>query len=460
MWRELALSLKKCLESSLSLSFIWRPRRYNAEADELCNACLDKRDPNLSVFSPSASPPSPLIVEEVMLLLSSVRLSSIRLLPPEVSSQWKEFLFSLVGDDGHPLPLRRKLFCIAPHLLSLHTSKIGNRNDFKRLRTHIGMLSQKEYLYESLTLLKDKMKNTIDGVNKKKPFVPHGSEVEREEKRIKTLAARGLFNKIVQTNDIIVAETTPQVLQKTKDLFPQSPLPSPLPQNTTPHDLEMSSVLAAVLSLKRGKAPGLSGWTRELLTPLLSFEMTHPFFRFLLTFFNDVVNCNLEYSEELLLRTGALTLLAYKEFPEKIRPIVVKDVVLKIALVCLLRSRSFSFEPLPGSTYGKKGGSAIAVAVVQQQLSLGHFVLCCDAKNAFNMCSRFAAFKSLLSPALANMRDLFPLFNLIYAKENNVTLLVVKRSLSQQEPRKGMSRALFFLKCANSSVLNCFPFIA
>ena len=67
LWRELALSLKKCLESSLSLSFIWRPRRYNAEADELCNACLDKRDPNLSVFSPSASPPSPLIVEEVIM---------------------------------------------------------------------------------------------------------------------------------------------------------------------------------------------------------------------------------------------------------------------------------------------------------------------------------------------------------------------------------------------------------
>jgi hypothetical protein len=112
-------------------------------------------------------------------------------------------------------------------------------------------------------------------------------------------------------------------LQKTKDMFPQSPLPAPLPHNTTPHDLEMSSVLAAVLSLKRGKAPGLSGWTRELFTPLLSFEISHPFFRFLLTFISDVVNGNLEYSEELLLRTGALTLLTYKEFPDKIRPIVV-----------------------------------------------------------------------------------------------------------------------------------------
>ena len=137
--------------------------------------------------------------------------------------------------------------------------------------------------------------------------------------------------------------------------------------------------------------------------------MTHPFFVFLLSFFNNVVNCSLDESEKDILRTGALTILTYKENMSKLRPIVVKDVILKIGLLCMLKQKQMTLKPLDGSTYGKKGGSATAVAIVQQKLNEHFFVLCCDAKNAFNLCSRFAAFEVLLSAQMQHMRDLFPL---------------------------------------------------
>ena len=252
---------------------------------------------------------------------------------------------------------------------------------------------------------------------------------------------------MVQTDDISVLEATPSAIRKTKEMFPQSPLPTPLPPNSMSYELEKSSLVAALLCLKRGKAPGLSGWTRELLVPLLGFDLLHPFFKFLLTLFQDIVNGCIEYSEEMLLRTGALTLLGYKAFPDKIRPIVVKDVVLKVAFMCLLKSKSLSITPLPGSTFGKKGGSAIAVATVQQQLIDGCFVLCCDAKNAFNLCSRKAAFTTLLSPEMAHMRDIFPLFNMIYAKVNYALVGGERIEISTGTSQGDVSGPLFLELC-------------
>jgi ABC-type antimicrobial peptide transport system ATPase subunit len=52
------------------------------------------------------------------------------------------------------------------------------------------------------------------------------SSEEKEEKRIRTLAARGLFNKVVRNDDIGVATRCDEVLARTKALFPLSPLPT------------------------------------------------------------------------------------------------------------------------------------------------------------------------------------------------------------------------------------------
>jgi hypothetical protein len=109
----------------------------------MCNAILDERLPNSFVVSPTSSPPSAVLVEEIMNLLSSYRCPTLRVPPSELFPQWREFLFCLCSDESDPLPLRRKLFFVAPHLLSLQMTKVSNRNDLKRLRSHLGLLSQK-----------------------------------------------------------------------------------------------------------------------------------------------------------------------------------------------------------------------------------------------------------------------------------------------------------------------------
>jgi ribonuclease HI len=425
-WRELGENLKFAQQSGLSLSFSWRPRRYNAEADELCNACLDKRDCNVSVTSPLASPPSSTLVDECLTLITCFRFPTLRLIPSEITPQWREFLFCLCADDQEPVILRRKLFFLAPHLLSVYTRKVSSRNDFKQLRSHLGLLNQKEYLYECLETLKQKILLVLNEGKNVENYIPKTSLQEREMKRIRTLAARGLFNKIVQTNDILLAQQTPENLEKTRALFPTSPLPEPIPQDPTPVELDLPSLLNAFLSLKRGKAPGLTGWTRELFSPLLSYDMAHPFFSFLLSSFTCILNNELEYNEQNLLKTGSLTLLTYKEQMEKIRPIVVKDVILKVALLSVLKSKTCSIPTIRGSSFGQKGGSATVVALIQQALNNGYIILCCDAKNAFNLCSRKAAFatiKKMLTRLPPNkLKDLIPLLNLIYANTNYALL--------------------------------------
>ncbi|CUE72305.1 unnamed protein product, partial [Bodo saltans] len=123
------------------------------------------------------------------------------------------------------------------------------------------------------------------------------------------------------------------------------------------------------------------------------------------------------------------------------------DVILKIALLCLLRSKPVVLTPIPGSVFGKKGGSAIAVAVVQNQLFDGVHVLCCDAKNAFNNCSRHAAFRTLLSPALTHLRDMFPLFNLIYARQNYALVGEDKIDITTGTSQGDVSGPLFLELC-------------
>ncbi len=128
------------------------------------------------------------------------------------------------------------------------------------------------------------------------------------------IGLRGLFNKIVRTNDVQVAKLSEEVFEKTKSMFPQSQLPQPLVfKRLEKVDLDLPTLMQAFLTLKRGKAPGLSGWTRELFTPLLGYEITHPFFAFLLSVFTSVVNADVDHSKEMILRTGALTLLTYKD---------------------------------------------------------------------------------------------------------------------------------------------------
>ncbi|PHR97727.1 MAG: hypothetical protein COA68_12255 [Oceanobacter sp.] len=250
------------------------------------------------------------------------------------------------------------------------------------------------------------------------PGPREGAPRASEERRAETLAARGLFDKILGTGKGVRA-LPPEGREKcVENLFPQSPLPNPLAIPAGPPiEIEVSEIFEEIRRLKRGKAAALTGWTRELLFPLVASPASaasRPFFGFLRAFFSDIVVCSLSGPERDLLQRGVLTLLGY-EGSQKVRPIVVKETFLKVALRLLLRR--FSLPPPPGSVFGRPGGSAIGVPIAQAALDNGLAVVCLDAVNAFNTINRHGVF-TFLEQNSSTLSPLFPLLNLIYSEVN------------------------------------------
>ena len=51
LWFELKCVIQQLLDAGIDVKWLWVPRAKNKEADELCNACLDDRQPNVSIVS-------------------------------------------------------------------------------------------------------------------------------------------------------------------------------------------------------------------------------------------------------------------------------------------------------------------------------------------------------------------------------------------------------------------------
>ena len=197
-----------------------------------------------------------------------------------------------------PFVLRRKLFLVLPLLLSRGGTFIRSRGDFKQMRNHIALLSERNYFLDSLEWLKKRAHQETNLTqqqqqNQQQQYQqqqePQGisqerQDEERDRKRIRTLASRGLFTKIPLDDSTSVCVTpSPSQLSAVHELFPVSPLPEPLPfsfedpRNVVKLKVETGEIISAIRSLKRGKASGLNGWTRELLLPLISDSPPEPF---------------------------------------------------------------------------------------------------------------------------------------------------------------------------------------
>lgn len=408
-WKDLKTEVDKAKILGVSLSFSWVPRRFNKESDELCNAILDGREPNPLVSSVAGIS---LSLEEsldsILSHLSSRRSPVVRCLPIDLAKNWQALVQNVCGCLQTPHSIRRKIFLIFPHLLSLHQSVIKNRHDFKTLRAHITMMGDPMYLADSISSLVTKLSS---------PPTPFSSGRTNESIKLKTLASRGLFDKMFTDDSIsVLTEVSKEQEQKTRDMFPTSPLPFPildiLSESEEGCKFDIQEIVKQIPRLKRGKAPGLSGWTRELLYPLICDSPILPFLKFLQTSLQEIANGFLSLSEQNFLRSGVLTLLTYKG-SEKIRPIVVKDVLCKLVWRILLSRISDPSLSSFGSVFSRKGGSALGVCVVQRTLDLGGCVVSLDAKNAFNCVSRHAAFKYLFDNKEI-YKDVIPFINFNY----------------------------------------------
>ena len=420
VWTDLKTAYEEAKDVTSQIEFLWTSRRYNKEADELANAVLDDRPPNKGIISPKTNSLidfSPL--EEIISLLSTTRLPTIRTLPDNLATAWKTLVFSILSSYSTSTEKKiqtRKLFIILPHLLSLPQKSIKSNQHFKDTRDHIALLQDPRYMSEQLVLLRETL------IQKQQN---HTTNQERnpidEEKRIQTLCSRGLFHQCLKTDSIFPSPHTEENKKKLSDLFPQAELPTPLPEQQATI-FTFAECLSAFYKLKRGKCPGLSGWTRELLTPIFR-DPPSIIQQILSSIFSDFSNVTITEVEKIFFLSGVLSPLSYKQAPTKIRPIIILDSLFKLAWHVVLSTVNDPNLLTSSHTFSRRGSCQLSLFTVQAALNAGETVISLDADNAYNTICRKAALTYISSHTNFYFKC-FPLLNLFYTRKSTANWFV------------------------------------
>lgn len=406
LWLELKREYDSLIAFGVDISLRWIPRRFNVEADELANAALDKRQPRAEVVSPQNILNVDLdsSVEAALKHIATSKRRTFKHLPLDLAKSWRQFLYWAITNGDMSISLRRKIFILAPHLLSAYSHRISNQSMFKELRLHISRLREVEYLAQAMQDI----------------LLPQPVSIHKqcsEEARIKTLASVGLFSKIATSEDEVSLADPASIndLKGTLDaLFPQSELPDPLPLPAT-HVVQISypQLAFAVKHLGKGKAAGPSGWTKELLLPLLHAPPP-AVQQALASIFSQILAVEaLAEEERQVLTTSWCALLKYKSKPDKLRPIALRECLAKVLWTHLICNNKDCLATAGGS-YGKKGGCAAVAIALQKLLDDDKFIVSLDCHNAFNACNRHAAFAYIASRGPIYY-DATPFINLFYA---------------------------------------------
>jgi ribonuclease HI len=387
LWKKLKDQLEFARMENLVLHWQWVPRSQNTAPDEMCNAAMDGRVIDTSKAHLDCTTASTAEIQRSIFIAAdhilTFRQRSLSFLPKELfailSAVIASFLALPVSDEA-----KRVIFMIAPMIVSAHQSRISSRKDFKSLRSHLTMLLDRQYLFQTLLFLAQKRQTTT----------PRSEP--NEEKRIRGLVYRGLLDKIVQKDDNIAAITgdafqadRDSFVNKLTALFPQRDLPEPLVAIES-CEWDFTDVVSCVSRLKRGKAPGLSGWVRELLLPVVT---SLPFAQrpIVCQFFERWSTGSVSPIERRLLTDGVLTLLQDKS-TGKLRPIVQRDCLAKILWLHALRRVIPLDKNLTGhgSSFARSDGCIQVVHAIQSALHRGLTIVSLDAKNAFNSICRHA----------------------------------------------------------------------
>ena len=248
---------------------------------------------------------------------------------------------------------------------------------------------------------------------------------QQQKKRILNQLALGALAKAARTlfNTQLPRATVEQSLPQLHDLHPQEDVQQlPLP-NETPfvHDVKPERVKAVIVKkLGRAAAPGLDGWTRELLIPItedngLLAELT--------TLVQDILVGNVSSSFATRIRACVLSPFRKEMATLKVRPITPESVLAKLASHIALDSVDKSFRAtFKGWQYGVWGDSTEAVKEIRAAYKDdgADTLVALDATNAYNRMSR----KHILEAAYAQpaLRLAFGAINLTLGAAGTLAL--------------------------------------
>jgi ribonuclease HI len=407
-WSKLATTLTSAANLGISCQWVWQPRHLNCEADELCNAALDGRGPNRSIRSNQVDAPAYNKMTEILDMLANSRRPTVRRIPRTLESSWVAACHSILQTSSIPR-VQRALMLMLPHLLSIRMTRIANRTSFKIFRDHINLLQDRSYLHSVIHELHARLRQPYTPTPSSTP-----SSTNNDAARNASLVRQELYSRLLKVDDITVAPPTAENKAKVSELFPAGTLPPPL-HEYAPAELSFGDVMLAIKKLKKGKTPGLTGWTRELLSGII-FACT-PHHRMTIGNIFTTWACasdDVVAAEWQLIQRGILTPFLYTE-SGKLRPIVMTDTISKVLWYGVLTTVTDPNAAKSTHVFGKPGACQLAVCAVQAALDAGEVVIAMDAKNAFNTVNRATAY-DYINKHRHSMGRAFRLINTYYSQ--------------------------------------------
>ena len=253
-------------------------------------------------------------------------------------------------------------------------------------------------------------------------------QAEKKIDKCVILAQMGAWHKALQTlqPSKLADSSAPEVQQLCRSLFPRrcNEAKLPTPPESEPLTILPGEVYDSITKLRRGAAPGLSGWTRELLAVLKCDNVCITGLAALLTAY---VNRQLGSQLEGFLATSNLVPFCKDGVSTNkgVRPICLGEVFVKMcAHILMNRQRSNIRESICNTQFGV--GKGVEKALIELEgIELKHddddkCLVKLDLSNAFNSVSRVAFLTELY--ANNHLRHLFQLVDALYGKPSEVLL--------------------------------------
>jgi hypothetical protein len=205
-----------------------------------------------------------------------------------------------------------------------------------------------------------------------------------------------------------------------KELHPQELGTQPRPPEKGRTGVILTTKIVAYAirhKLKKMTAPGLDGWTRELLWPVLKDPAS---LKGLTVLLQDIVNGNVsEWARRVLCACESIPMLKPNN---KIRPVTPESVLLKLALHCALLTidEGVLARSLAGCQFGvgRPGGPEAAAHRIRKMFLDNGMGISLDMNNAYNTVLRRCALTEMYSKQ--ELRNLWSITDLIYGTPSDI----------------------------------------
>lgn len=435
----------------------WVHRCYNLYAIEEAHAHDEEREPMFThmLLHPAfgcdsrAILPTPLLAvtpNDLFKAAIQARRNVWRALPSHLTGLWREALTSLVTADETAEDTRCALLLVAPCILLDKTLS----PTISQLHTNLLRVVASPHLRnEAITTFLMKCPDDQQQVS---PLAPTPSDVARKTKMLISIGAERKALDIASRAESVCDISDDARIAEINRLFPsrKRDIPDDPPVLETLCETKAAADFRHVtFRLARGAAPGIDGWTRELLLPILDRESIAS--DTLCAVLNNMLLGALPPNIVTFINTSRLIPLLKPN--KKIRPIVLSSVFLKIAWKTLLLGISQASVLHPSQVLGRRPCER-AIHQAQRRLAAGEMLLFLDAKNAFGEVQRAAIHTKLVKHP--ELHSLIPMFNMCYRTPSS--LLAQGHVFRMEEGvRQGCAAAPFLFHLALSLALESLP---